>query len=125
MPGPPSGERSGEGLSTQMRPSIIVTSREEIARPRPVPPYLRVVELSAWKKAPKMRACLAGGMPMPVSETSNSSRTSPSRRSSRFTWRATSPRSVNLMALPTRLTTICRRRPASPMSESGTSGSTW
>ena len=34
----------------------------------------------------------------------------------------TSPRSVNLMALPTRLTSTWRSRPASPTSASGTSG---
>ena len=34
----------------------------------------------------------------------------------------TSPCSVNLMALPTRLTRICRSRPGSPTSASGTSG---
>ena len=32
-----------------MRPSINSTSCFEIARPSPVPPYLRVVELSAWE----------------------------------------------------------------------------
>ena len=40
---------------------------------------------------------------------------------SRSTRTTTSPRSVNLMALPTRLTMICRNRPGSPISSSGTS----
>jgi hypothetical protein len=31
-----------------------------MARPRPVPPYLRVVEPSAWLKALKSRACALG-----------------------------------------------------------------
>ena len=48
------------------RPSC-VTSRAEIARPRPVPPYWRVVELSAWVNASKITACFSAGMPMPVS----------------------------------------------------------
>ena len=33
-------------LTTQMRPPIRLTSCAEIANPSPVPPYLRVVELS-------------------------------------------------------------------------------
>ena len=37
----------------------------------------------------------------------------------------TSPSSVNLMALPTRLSSTCRSRPASPTRASGTSGCTW
>src|SRR5690349_353854 len=35
-------------LSTQIRPPNISVSLREIVSPRPVPPYLRVVELSAW-----------------------------------------------------------------------------
>src|SRR5450759_578962 len=38
-------------LSTQILPCIIVTSRAEIVRPNPVPPYCRVVEPSAWVNA--------------------------------------------------------------------------
>ena len=38
-----------------------------IARPRPVPPYLRLVLPSACWNASKMICCLSGGMPMPVS----------------------------------------------------------
>ncbi|MNM62985.1 hypothetical protein D3C81_743380 [compost metagenome] len=37
-------------LSTQMRPPINSTRCREMARPNPVPPYLRVVVLSAWLK---------------------------------------------------------------------------
>ena len=45
-------------LSTQILPPIFSTSRLEIARPRPVPPYLRVVELSSlheWFKDLRLR----------------------------------------------------------------------
>ena len=35
-------------LSTPILPSMMVTRCQAIARPRPVPPYLRVVEPSAW-----------------------------------------------------------------------------
>ena len=38
-------------LRTPIFPPIISTSCLEIARPNPVPPYLRVVEPSAWVKA--------------------------------------------------------------------------
>ena len=38
-------------------------------RPRPVPPYLRLVVPSACWKASKMMRCLSSGMPMPVSMT--------------------------------------------------------
>ena len=58
-------------LSTQMRPPIISTSLDEMLRPRPVPPYLRVVEPSACVNASKMPCCFAAGMPMPVSRTEN------------------------------------------------------
>src|SRR3979411_1912323 len=39
-----------------------------IARPRPVPPYLRLVLPSACWNASKMICCLSGEMPMPVSD---------------------------------------------------------
>ena len=45
-------------LSTQMRPPIRSTSCAEIVSPRPVPPYLRVVELSACANGSKIAACL-------------------------------------------------------------------
>ena len=56
-------------LSTQMRPPSSSTKRREMVRPRPVPPYLRVMELSAWVKEEKISFCFSGGMPMPVSLT--------------------------------------------------------
>ena len=42
-----------------------------MARPSPVPPYLRLVLASACWNASKMMRCFSGEMPMPVSETSN------------------------------------------------------
>jgi len=56
-------------LSTQRRPPIFSTRRDEIANPNPVPPYLRVVELSVWSKASNINCCFSRGMPMPVSLT--------------------------------------------------------
>ena len=40
-----------------------------MVRPSPVPPYLRVVEVSSCSNARKIFACLSSGMPMPVSVT--------------------------------------------------------
>ena len=82
---PPEPRREGEGtappgsLSTSIVPPIRPTSRAAMARPNPVPPNLRVVELSTCSKARKIRPCPSGGMPMPVSLTAN--RRTTSRRS--------------------------------------------
>ena len=43
----------------------------EIVVPRPVPPYFRVIDSSAWANRSKIRFCASAGMPMPVSTTSN------------------------------------------------------
>ena len=109
-------------LSTAMRPPISPTSWAEIERPRPVPPYSRVVEPSAWAKASKISSCLSRGMPIPVSATRKPSTTAPASSDCFSTCTTTSPRSVNLMALPTRLTRTWRSRGPSPTRRSGTSG---
>src|SRR6202167_4977807 len=54
-------------LSTQILPPIKSTKRLVIAKPRPVPPYFRVVELSACVNASKIMACLSSAMPIPLS----------------------------------------------------------
>jgi hypothetical protein len=51
-------------------PSSCARSRE-IDRPRPVPPYLRLVVPSACWKALKMLCWSSARMPMPVSCTAN------------------------------------------------------
>ena len=45
------------------------TSIDETASPRPVPPYLRVVEASTWEKLSNTASCFSRGIPMPVSLT--------------------------------------------------------
>src|SRR5215475_3970278 len=60
-----------------MAPPMRATSRAAMVRPRPVPPYLRVVEVSSCSNARKMRSCWSGGMPMPVSRTMKRRPTSP------------------------------------------------
>src|ERR1039458_9808726 len=55
-----------------------VSSREEIVRPKPVPPYLRVMDASAWENDSKISRCLSAGMPIPVSLTTKCSVKAPS-----------------------------------------------
>src|SRR5579864_8173563 len=67
-------------LSTEICPPINLMRLVDMARPRPVPPNLRVVELSPCVKASKIRACFSKGIPIPVSRTRNTtSRLWPSR----------------------------------------------
>lgn len=88
--------------------------------PRPVPPYLRVVEESTWVKLSKIPWSLSAGMPMPVSETEK--RNAPDAARSGSIRSATSPRSVNLIALPSKFTSTWRKRVGSPVTQAGTSG---
>jgi len=100
------------------------TSRLLIASPRPVPPNSRVVELSTWLNDRNSRSCFSGGMPRPVSATVKCRPSSPALAAAfRSTATTTSPLAVNLIALPTRLTTTCRRRVTSPTTTTGTAGS--
>src|SRR5581483_9546779 len=92
-------------LSTQMRPPCSPTRRFEMARPRPVPPYLRVVELSACRNSSKMYASASCGMPTPVSVTA--SVIQPSADAAAM---VTLPCSVNFTAFAARFTRICRMR---------------
>ena len=88
-------------LSTAMLPPRRWQSRRLIASPRPVPPYRRVVELSAWLNSSNTLAICSAVMPMPLSATVKVNQ-APSGRS-RSTVSATSPFSVNLQALLSRL----------------------
>ena len=108
-------------LSTPISPPIISASCFDIVNPKPVPPYFRVVELSAWENLSKSRSRLFWGIPTPVSETLKRMVTWSASSFSRMARIITSPFSVNLMALPARLTIIWRRRPGSPHSSEGTS----
>src|SRR5271166_193159 len=95
--------------STQILPPCISTMRLDIASPKPVPPFFLVMALSACWNSWNSLAWSAAEMPGPVSRTD--------------TWNeplfasalmATSPASVNLMALPTRLIRTCVKRRPSP-----------
>ncbi len=52
-----------------MRPPIISTSWRLTARPSPLPPYWRVVDVSAWLKLWNSREIVSAVMPMPESVT--------------------------------------------------------
>src|SRR5262249_23479178 len=84
--------------STQIRPPCISTIRLAIDRPRPVPPLVLVDELSACWNSTKILAWSAAAMPGPVSCTATVNEPSAAEALT-----ATSPASVNLMALPTKL----------------------
>lgn len=109
-------------LSTQIFPPIIVQKRDAIAKPRPVPPCFLDVDPSACSNARNIFFLFSGGVPMPVSATVRWRQTVSSYSSADSTFTTTSPSSVNLMALPTRLVRIWRTRPGSPMTASGISG---
>ena len=111
--------RPAPALSTSIVPPINSASSLLIARPRPVPPYLRVVLLSAWLNFWKRRLLPSADSPMPVSRIVKRSTSS----ASAFTVSTTSPRSVNLTALLNTLSNIWRSRVTSPTMAEGTSPS--
>src|SRR5215207_3427389 len=102
--------------STQMRPPCSSTIRLAMLNPSPVPPFSRVLDVSACWNSSKMRACWSGVMPGPVSRTRTQNRSAPSssRSSEIAALMTTSPWSVNLMALPTRFRMTCTSRRSSP-----------
>ena len=114
-------------LSTQIRPPISSNEPRRDRQPEARPAVLaggRAVGLGERRR--RRLRCFSGGMPIPVSRTAKCRTISHvlcrCRSADRDTSTTTSPASVNLMALPTRLVTTCRSRPGSPTSASGTSG---
>ncbi|MNV47180.1 hypothetical protein D3C71_1390390 [compost metagenome] len=107
-------------------PCIIATSRWQMLRPRPVPPYWRLVAASACANGANSRSRCSGEMPIPVSRTVRRSRCAPSVSvSSTVNAMSTSPAWVNLMALLSRLNAIWRRRMPSARCMAATSSSIW
>src|SRR5436305_9402512 len=95
-------------LVTVTSPPIMRASLRVMASPSPVPPNFCAVEASAWLNSSNSFACCSAVMPMPVSETANSTKLLPL-----LTLHAaslTSPALVNLQALLRRLSRICRSR---------------
>src|SRR6266498_1071901 len=92
--------------SAHKRPPCISTRRRLIGRPKPVPPALRVDEVSTCVNSWKTASSLSAEMPMPVSVTEIKT-LAPSID---VTFTAILPVSVNLMALLTRLIMTWRKR---------------
>ena len=101
-------------LVTVTSPPIMRASLRVMARPSPVPPNCWAVEASAWVNSWNSFACCSGVMPMPVSETASSIQSRPSAHPARP--QPTSPSLVNLQALLSRLSRICRSRIGSTVS---------
>ena len=108
-------------LLTLIFPSISSTSCLQMARPRPVPPYFRVVVESACSNGTKIRPRFSGEIPMPVSCTSICRTRRPALSGSLARRTETPPAEVNFSALPIRLVSICRSLPGSPCISAGTS----
>ena len=105
-------------VSTSCPPMISIMCRL-MARPSPVPPYLRVVDASACENPAKILCWLSGAMPMPESLMAKSMWATPSTTRCRCSDTTTCPTAVNLTALPPKLFKICCRRKASPSSTAG------
>src|SRR5665213_4114112 len=95
--------------STQMNPPCISMMRLDIARPRPVPPFLRVAEFSACWNSSNILDCSASAIPGPVSLTAIVN-----EPPSSLAVILISPASVNLSALPTRFSSTWESRRSSP-----------
>ena len=109
-----------------LRTRISPPSRRAISRlidsPRPVPPYMRPVPVSACWNGSKMIFSLSAAMPMPVSLTEKAT-TRPARLSTGWSTdqpsaassirRSTRPVSVNLQAFESRFRSTCWSRLAS------------
>ena len=96
-----------------MVPPINAAREREMVSPRPAPPYCRVMESSPCSKRLKSRAPRSGVNPQPVSLTRKVTCVA-SSSSSAMTSSLTSPASVNLTALLSRLARIWRTRRLSP-----------
>ena len=98
-----------DSLSTQIWPPIISTKRIEMESPSPVPPYRRVVDVSAWVNGSKMIFCFLGRMPMPVSVTVKCS-VHAVRSAFRFDAQDDLALVGELDRVPGRFNTTCRKR---------------
>ena len=106
-------------LTMPISPPICSTSPLTITRPRPVPPYWRVIEASAWLKSLKTLCCWSFDKPIPVSLISTLIfaifRSISVLEIVILMW----PAGVNLMALFNRLVRICLSRRPSLSTASG------
>ena len=96
-------------LSKLTEPPSLTTISRTMLRPKPVPPFCRESEASAWANLPKIRSRKASGIPAPRSITLMRR-----RRSSADTRTVTfPPRGENLVALERRFETTCINRSSS------------
>ncbi len=115
-------EPAPRALSTPIPPPMASARPLQIARPRPVPPWLRVRDASTWENRWKSLACSSSSRPGPVSWTATCSC---STAGSNRTETRTPPSAVNFMALLTRLSRIWRRRSGSSRTWAGRLSSAW
>ncbi len=106
---------SPKTLSTIRLPPKSSVSFFEIANPKPLPPNLWAISVSACVNSLKISCCFSSEMPIPVSITEIFileifGTLSAVEVSSSSTLISTLPVSVNLKALPTKLFIICRIR---------------
>ncbi len=94
----------------------------EMGRPRPVPPWVRLIETSAWVNRSNSRLIASGAMPGPVSETSTLS-SGPVFEGRQLVFTCTEPCGVNFTALDRKLSSTCLSRVTSPWISSGMAGS--
>src|SRR5712691_10602378 len=104
--------------STQMRPPWSARMRFAMARPSPVPPFFRVLDVSTCWNSSKILAWSSAAMPGPVSDTETRKVPSETLASTR-----TSPAPVNLTPFPTRFKSTWLSRRSSPR-PTGRSGAT-
>ncbi len=103
------------GVLSQPRvPPISSTMRLQMARPRPVPPYWRETEASAWVKRSNRWSTCSRVTPMPLSLTAMRRRSPSPCAGPWVTVTVTPPAAVNLMALERKFSSTWRMRVASP-----------
>ena len=90
-------------LSIPSEPPISSVSCLEIARPKPVPPYFRVVDESAWVNFSKRVGIARSGIPTPVSSTDIRRSAFPLVLPIDSTETSVWPSVVNWIAFPTKL----------------------
>ena len=100
-------------LSTLICPPIISVNCLVIGNPSPVPPYFVVVSSSAWVNSSNTLMTCCSFMPIPVSAISKFSHSIPAKRIG-CAVTVTTPSSVNLQALVSKLIKHWRNRVSSP-----------
>ena len=88
-------------------PPISSTNWRQIVRPSPVPPNLRVVDVSACAKGLNNRSSSPSAMPMPVSITSKCKATRAVFSCSTLSRMTTSPSAVNFTPFDPKFRSTC------------------